>query len=78
MKISPDGQRSYKTCSHGPDIQLSLNHTFNCPFIYIGLTPEHRSKPHGPSTALFAKGLRHCKGRSSPFDFSALLGQDNN
>ncbi|GFX68356.1 hypothetical protein TNCV_2817301 [Trichonephila clavipes] len=31
MKISPDGQRSYNTCPHCPDIQLSPNHVFNCP-----------------------------------------------
>ncbi|GFU43719.1 hypothetical protein TNCV_651401 [Trichonephila clavipes] len=37
MKISLDGQSSYNTCPNYPDIQLSLNHIFNCPSILAKL-----------------------------------------
>ncbi|GFX98248.1 hypothetical protein TNCV_4908911 [Trichonephila clavipes] len=37
MKTSPDDPRSYNTCLHRPDIQLSPNHIFNCPFILVKL-----------------------------------------
>ncbi|GFW31650.1 hypothetical protein TNCV_4683231 [Trichonephila clavipes] len=74
MKISPDDQRSYNASPHCPDIHLSPNHILNCSSIL--------AKLHGPSTALFSRGPRHCKdyfGRpSTPFDFSTLLEQDNN
>ncbi|GFX92196.1 hypothetical protein TNCV_1741161 [Trichonephila clavipes] len=33
MKMSPDCQRSYNTCSHCPDIQLSPNPIYNCPIL---------------------------------------------
>ncbi|GFU34322.1 hypothetical protein TNCV_1991181 [Trichonephila clavipes] len=50
IEISPDGQRSYNTCPHCPNIQLSPNHIFNCPSILAELhnfvfTPQHSVSP---------------------------------
>ncbi|GFY33349.1 hypothetical protein TNCV_1898011 [Trichonephila clavipes] len=53
MKISPDGQRSYGTYPHCPDIQVSPNHVFNCPYILaklhnIDLNPTNHQLLYSP------------------------------
>ncbi|GFV79261.1 uncharacterized protein TNCV_71291 [Trichonephila clavipes] len=80
MKISPDGQRSYNTCPHCPDIQLKPNHIFNCPSILakllnIDLNLTDYQLLYSLKVFDIAKAVLE---PLAPFDFSVLLGQDNN
>ncbi|CAL1272681.1 unnamed protein product, partial [Larinioides sclopetarius] len=45
MKISPDGRRSYRSCLHCTDTELSPDHIFDCPAILAKLFRVHLDCP---------------------------------
>lgn len=45
MKISPDGHRSYRSCPHCIDTELSPDHIFDCPAILAKLFRIHLDPP---------------------------------
>ncbi|CAL1295856.1 unnamed protein product [Larinioides sclopetarius] len=45
MKISPDGRRSYRSCPHCTDTELSPDHIFDCPAILAKLFRVHLDSP---------------------------------
>ncbi|GFX58627.1 hypothetical protein TNCV_418061 [Trichonephila clavipes] len=81
MKISSDGQRSYL---NSPNIQLSLNHIFNCPSTLAEL---HNIKLNSTDHQLLCLPKDVDIARAIwtppvPFDYTArtsleLYGQDN-
>ncbi|KAF8785330.1 hypothetical protein HNY73_010886 [Argiope bruennichi] len=46
MKISSDGHRSYRSCPHCIDTELSPDHIFDCPTILAKLFKIHLDSPH--------------------------------
>lgn len=46
MKIFPDGHRSYRSCPHCKNTELSPNHLFDCPAIVAKLLKIHIVPPH--------------------------------
>ncbi|GFV26138.1 hypothetical protein TNCV_4887691 [Trichonephila clavipes] len=94
MKISHDGHRS-PTCPYCPDMQFSPNYIFKYPSTlaraavaqWLGyrtmadwLNPTTSPKPHGSSTAIFAKDRRYSNGSFGRLRryFNSMHGHDNN